>query len=157
MCRNLLVVNDGALDSVPDGVVVRVLNSNDPPACGGASASPALLWPPNHKLLPVAITGVVDPQGDEITITVTGVTQDEPTNGLGDGDTSPDAVIQGATLLLRAERSGAGNGRVYAVSFTATDPDGASCSGTVTVAVPHSMKREGAAIDDGQLYDSAQP
>jgi len=56
-------------------------------------------------------------------------------------------------LLLRAERAGGGgNGRVYVVHFTATDPRGATCSGTVRVIVPDSGS--GDAVDDGQLYDS---
>ena len=43
----------------------------------------------------------------------TPVTQDEPVNGLGDGDTGPDAVTLSDGILLRAERSGTGDGRVY--------------------------------------------
>jgi hypothetical protein len=43
----------------------------------------------------------------------TAVTQSEPLNGLGDGDTSPDAVLQGDSVLLRAERSGLGTGQRY--------------------------------------------
>lgn len=73
-------------------------------------------------------------------------------DGLGDGDTGPDAVIQGETVLLRAERSGTGNGRVYWVSFTAMDARGESCSGAVMVGVPHRARRP--PIDDGTRYDS---
>jgi hypothetical protein len=42
--------------------------------------------------------------------------------------------------MLRAERSGKGNGRVYQVDFTADDGQGGSCTGSVNVGVPHSMK-----------------
>ena len=45
-------------------------------------------------------------------------------NGLGDGDTCPDALLSGDTVLLRAERTGTGNGRVYRVTFSATDGRG---------------------------------
>ena len=47
-----LVVNDGELDSEPAEVHITVLNVNDPPACDLAQATPASLWPPNHKLVP---------------------------------------------------------------------------------------------------------
>ena len=58
------------------------------------------------------------------------------------------------TILLRAERSGNGDGRVYEVSFTASDGF-ESCDDTVQVSVPHS--RKSTAVDDGQAYDSTTP
>ena len=149
-----LLVNDGFLDSAPDEVVISVLDSNDLPACDLARAVPDVLWPPDHKLQEVSVEGVSDPQADPVTIRVTRVTQDEPVSGTSGGDSGPDAVLrdQGG-LLLRAERAGGGgNGRVYVVHFTATDPRGATCSGTVRVIVPDSGS--GDAVDDGQLYDS---
>jgi hypothetical protein len=106
-------------------------------------------------MVEVAILGVTDPNaGDVVTLGITGVTQDEPVNGLGDGDTSPDAVLQGSKVLLRAERSGTGNGRVYAVHFTASDGTD-SCTGLVQVGVP--KDRQMPVVDDGQGYNSLQP
>jgi hypothetical protein len=104
----------------------------------------------------VAINGVTDPNdGGVVTITPTGITQDEPTNGPGDGDTSPDARILGEKVLLRAERSGTGNGRVYRINFTASDQFSQSCSGSATVSVP--LDKNGSrAVDDGQKYNSLQ-
>ena len=92
-----------------------------------------------------------------MTTTITRVTQDEPVTGLGGGDTGPDAVIHGSKVLLRAERSGDGNGRVYRLYFTATNERGDSCTGPADVWVPKSLKPGlRSAIDDGQLYDSTQ-
>ncbi|MBJ6800279.1 PKD domain-containing protein [Geomonas propionica] len=151
-----LVVNDGlAASELADEVVVHILNVNDPPSCVNAQVVPGALWPPNHKLVPVTITGVSDPDNDKITLTITGITQDETINGLGDGDTSPDAVIQGDKALLRAERSGTGNGRVYRINFNAADGQGGACTGSVTVGVPHS--KNDAIVDDGQNYNALQP
>ena len=76
--------------------------------------------------------------------------------GLGDGDSSPDAVLQGDTVLLRAERAGNSNGRVYQVNFTADDGHGGQCTGAVTVCVPHD-RRPGTCVDDGQQYNATQP
>ena len=90
-----LVVDDGLGGiSDPDEVNITVQNINDPPACNLAQASLATLWPPNHKLVSVGMQNVSDPNNDQVSITITGVTQDEPVNGLGDGDTSPDAVLR---------------------------------------------------------------
>jgi hypothetical protein len=133
---------------------VAKISSTVPPTCNAAQANPAALWSPNHQFVPIAITGVTDPSGLAVKITVTGVTQDEPVNAKGDGNTSPDAVIQAGAALVRAERSGNGNGRVYQLSFKAENSQGGVCTGAVKVSVPHSMGKGATAIDDGQAYDS---
>ena len=60
-----------------------------------------------------------------MTITITGITSDEATGtdtGSGGATHSPDANGVGTSaFMVRAERSGDLNGRVYAVTFTADD------------------------------------
>jgi hypothetical protein len=136
-------------------VQIAVVNVNDPPVCSLAQASPNLLWPPNHAMAEVSIVGLTDSSNETIAITYRLVTQDEPTDGLGDGDSSPDAAVSGNNILLPAERAGGGDGRVYAVHFTATDTQGAHCSGMVTVTVPHDMHEP--AVEGPALYDSFLP
>ena len=41
------------------------------------------------------------------------------------------------TLLLRAERAGPGNGRVYTITVDSTDRAGNSTTSSVAVTVPH--------------------
>lgn len=150
-----LTVDDGFDGRATDAVTVFVQNLNDPPACHAALPSKPLLWPPTHKLHIVAIVGVTDPNKDWVTITITTATQDEPVSGLGDGDTSPDAVLQGYYTFLRAERSELGNGRVYQVHFAADDGTGWRSTGAVAVCVPQ-VEGNGC-VDDGQRYDSTEP
>ena len=152
-----LMVDDGFGGTSIDDVVITALDTNAPPVCAQAQPSEPYLWPPNHKLVPVTIVSVSDPDDEDVTITILSVTQDEPLNGLGDGDTSPDALIQGDTVLLRAERQGGGNGRVYWISFQADDGVGGVCTGTVAVCVPHDRGQGSNCIDDGQFYDSLGP
>lgn len=140
-----------------DQVDIKIVDVNDPPSCNLAQPTVAILWPPNHKLVPVGIMNISDPNNEQVSINITGVTQDEPVNGLGDGDTSPDAVLQGDKVLLRVERAGNGNGRSYRINFTATDAQGGSCSGFVNVAVPKDMKPGNSAVNDGQQYNSTVP
>jgi hypothetical protein len=144
-----------------DSVGLRTTTGgNLPPDCGPATGAHVDLWPANHELIPIdvlAATGITDPDGDAVTITVDSVTQDEPVNGTGSGDTSPDASGLGTgTAQIRAERAGNGNGRVYRISFAATDGRGGSCTGQLAVTVPHSQNGS-PAVDDGQSYDSTQP
>ena len=55
------------------------------------------------------------------------------------------------------KRDGGGNGRVYHISFTASDDHSNSCSGEVLVGVPKNQGNKGAPVDDGALYDSTDP
>ena len=132
--------------------------SNLPPDCSQAHAKDGMIWPPNHQMEPVVIEGVVDPDGDPVLIEVFGVTQDEPLNVEGDGSTCADAVIVDGQASVRAERTGdpniPGNGRVYFLSFVASDGQGGRCKGSIMVCVPHDMGQADSCIDDGQFYDS---
>src|SRR5205814_1044106 len=71
-----------------------------------------------------------------------------------------DGQIVDGHASVRAERTGTsgvpGNGRVYAINFTATNEAGASCSGTVQVCVPHDQG-DPSCVDDGQRYNSLGP
>ncbi len=130
---------------------------NQPPDCSEAFASPDRLWPPGHGLVEIAVDGVTDPDADPVTVTVLAPFQDEPTDGLGDGDTCPDVAGLGtSSVAVRAERSGRGDGRVYHLVFRAEDGRGGVCEGTVTVCVPHDRSGRGASCgDQGDEHDSS--
>ena len=132
------------------------LTHNRPPNVTVAYPSVEVLWPPNGKYVNVTVEGVTDPDGDN---TITGVTCDEPSasaEGAGGKKYAPDAMGVGTdTASLRAERSGEGNGRVYVVHFLAGDGRGEETTGSVTVYVPHDVRKgEFICVDDGQLYDA---
>src|SRR5215217_662817 len=140
---------------------VEFLDLSPEQACGGVAPSKALLWPPNHKLRTITLFGATDPDGDPVAIAITGVVQDEPVNGKGDGNTSPDVVAgpNADQVKLRAERSGRGDGRVYTVAYVAKDLSGASCSGSVTVTVPHDKRGHASKPSGGAVTapDQADP
>ncbi len=148
-----LTVDDGYGGRDSATVVVHVQNVNDPPNADAARPSQDVLWPPNHKMVAIRILGVTDPN-DNATITIDLVTQDEPTAGTGSGDTPVDAIVQSdGSVMLRAERQGNGDGRVYRIHFTASDLEG-SRSGVVTVTVPHDKRSP--AVDSGNHVVSTQ-
>ena len=108
------------------------------------------------------VLGVTDPDGDPVGMVVTAITQDEPVNGLGDGDTSPDGAGVGTdTAQVRAERAGTakvpGNGRMYHIHFEASDDKGGTCSGVANVGVPHDQRPGHVIVDGGELFDSTVP
>jgi hypothetical protein len=126
---------------------------NTPPVCSDAFASQETLWPPNHKFVAIEVLGVVDPDGNQVSITIDSIHQDEPVNGEGDGNTSPDGRGVGTeTARVRAERAGPGNGRVYHIGFTAYDGCDGFCSGEIEVGVPHDNKD--VPVDEGAAFDS---
>ncbi len=133
-------------------LLLETAPANSQPNCAAATPSIATLRP-NHKFVNINIRNVTDPDADPVTITITGITQDEPVDGKADGHTAPDGGGVGTpNALIRAERSGKGDGRVYAISFSADDGRGGACQGVVNVGVPKKERR--AVIDSGQRFDS---
>ncbi|HVL68357.1 MAG TPA: choice-of-anchor Q domain-containing protein [Vicinamibacterales bacterium] len=129
---------------------------NRAPSCSAATPSVALIWPPNHQMVPITID-VADPDRDAVQVVVTAILQDEPVDTAGDGRTAVDGDGVGtAVAQVRAERSGSpkvpGNGRIYEIHFRASDTAGASCTGSVTVGVPHDRAKP--VVDDEVRYDS---
>lgn len=154
-----LVVTDDfspiPLASSPDEVTIHVANVYDPPSCDLAYPSSSSIWPPNHKLVPVTLEGISSTQNLSTDILVYAVTQDEPINADDDGNTNPDAalMLQGNidSVLLRAERDGEADGRVYTIYFDAAN-EFESCSGSIQVGVP--LNRKSTAVDSGEAYSS---
>lgn len=71
---------------------------------------------------------------------IVAVTSNEPINGPGDGNTEPDWELftdEPLVVLLRAERAGGGNGRVYTIHVECMDASGNIGTDTVDVIVPH--------------------
>ena len=116
-----------------------------PPNIIDVSASPSVLWPPNHKMVAVEVSPTASDLCDTAppTCTITGISSNEAVNARGDGNTAPDWEITGdLTVNLRAERSGGGNGRVYTMTVGCTDASGNSSTRTETVTVPHDQGKK---------------
>lgn len=115
-----------------DSITVRVLEREPPPPeVANVSANPDELWPPNDKMIPVALSAV-----DEDGQPVPGCEIAEV--GINEGDPDNDVEVTGdLSLQLRASRSGAGDGRVYTIEVGC----GGSAAAT-TVTVPHDQGGE---------------
>jgi hypothetical protein len=102
-------------------------------------ATPDLLEPPNHKLIPIQV--FLDPARVGATgFELISKSSNEADEGLGDGDEPND--IQGWDLntpdtqgFLRAERSGNADGRTYTLTYRLFNDSGTLCK--VQVNVPH--------------------
>lgn len=132
-----LTVDDGYGGTSIDDVTITVRDKM-PPSIQLLSVTPVVLWPPNHKMIPASIMASASDNCDSsVTARIISVTSNEPEMGTGDGDTAPDWEITGAlTLLLRAERAGTGDGRIYTILLRATDSSGNLAEKTAQVLVP---------------------
>jgi hypothetical protein len=107
--------------------------------------SPEFLWPPNHKMATInALVTVTDPIDPDPLVILESITSNEPDDAPGSGDGNTVDDIQDAEFgtedyefLLRAERSGKGDGRIYTITYRVTNFTGNTSTGTATVTVPH--------------------
>lgn len=135
-----LGVTDTHGESGTDSMLVSVVDTV-PPVVGVVS-DPLVLWPPNHRMVTVALVisteDVCDPTP---LVSLASVTSSEPDDAPGDGDGHTDGDITlGAAdteVLLRAERAGSGTGRFYTIAYTATDSSGNPGVAEAGVLVPH--------------------
>jgi hypothetical protein len=107
-----------------------------PPQIVSITASPSVLWSPDHKMRAVTITVVAYDAADlSPTSHIVSVTSSQPVVGKGSGSTTVDWTITGPlTLQLRAERAG-GVDRVYTITVETVDASGNKTQSTVTVSV----------------------
>jgi hypothetical protein len=113
--------------------------SNPPPSISGVFASRTQLLLRLHQFVPVIVLYNAADACGPVTTSLS-VTSDEPVTGLWQGLaglTSPDwIVINEHIVLLRAERSWSGDGRVYTITIRAVDEAGGVATRNVTVTVP---------------------
>jgi hypothetical protein len=117
--------------SVPIPMVDR-----KPPRILSATATPAVIWPPNNTMVPVDIAVKVNGGCDpDPAVAIESVTSNEP-SGVGSGP-DPQWELSGPlSIKLRAARRGNGNGRTYTVKVRCTDHVGKYATSDVTVTVP---------------------
>lgn len=120
----------------------------------------AILWPPNHKLVPITVQiDVADDQDPHPTVQLLSISSNEACSdvtaaikatGQRSADPSTCNDIAGAafgtadnTFLLRAERFGFGEeGRIYTISYKITDAAGNETIATTEVRVPLNFSGE---------------
>lgn len=120
-----------------------------------ATASPNSLWPPNHKLVPVTVSGHVADASGGVPGTIRYTVTDEynpshPRTGTADVDPNGNYAF---VVPLQASRRGQDrDGRQYTIVVSAIDQAGNTGSATAFVVVPHDQGRHAGRgkTDDGQ-------
>lgn len=121
------------------------------PITGAVLASADTLWPPDHRMVPVAINAsalATHNPDTQLGITTVGIAEysrkaSSATAGeniYDENNFEPDYAINGnLTVDLRSERAGASTGRTYTITVRAADCSG-SYDFTTQVEVPHDQR-----------------
>jgi Concanavalin A-like lectin/glucanases superfamily len=131
----LTVTDNHGTSSQCTATVTVIPTGTGPATITSLTATPNVLWPPNHKLVPVTVTE--NGNCGAVTCKIVSVTSNEP---LAPWDYK---ITGNLTVELRASRLGRGNGRVYTITVHCTDAAGNVVTKTVTVTVPHDMGNGG--------------
>lgn len=106
------------------------------PVIAGMPKTGCTLWPPDDKLVQVALVTASDAASGLASFTVTGTSNEPP-------DKDPAIIITGGanqyTIQLRASRLGTGTGRVYTLNAVAKDMAGNTATASATCTVPHDL------------------
>ena len=111
--------------------------SCQPPVIETITTTPAVLWPPNHKMQAVTVTVVATATCHIARSRIVSISSNDSTalqtgkTGAGDYEITGDL-----TANLRAEKSPAGGVRVYTLTIECTDDAGNASTGLVTATVP---------------------
>jgi hypothetical protein len=130
-----LIVNDGWGGTASDTVNITVTDRS-PPSIKGLIAAPSLLWPPNHKMVDVAVDyNAIDNCGQPA-CQISSVTSNEPISN------SDYVIVDAHHVKLSADRLGAGTGRIYTITIGCMDPSRNPSNQAVIVTVPHDQGKK---------------
>jgi hypothetical protein len=126
--------NDNEKPGTYTGVIVPI--DTTPPTLS-VTLSPATLWPPNNKLVPVTATITVkDDYDSEPEIKLESITANETL--AADDIQDAQFFTDDRSFSLAAKRAGTNlAGRIYTVTYSATDASGNKATASATVIVPH--------------------
>jgi hypothetical protein len=147
-----LVVSDGVDRSEPATFELAVRDTIPPAAV--ATASPDLLWPPDGRMVPVAVSlGIADACDPAPAVALLSIASSEPEGSGRPGEDVSEADFgeDDRLVSLRAERRGGGAagepgagepgaGRTYTLSWRITDAAGNAAVVSVPVTVPHDRR-----------------
>lgn len=123
----LLVIDDNPapVDNTPPSITV--------------SLSPSSVWPPDGTMYAITATiSVHDDQDPNPTVKLVSITCNET---LEPGDVAADFGADSRTFSVRSTRLGQDkDGRIYTVTYSATDASGNTSTAQATVTVPHDQR-----------------
>jgi hypothetical protein len=130
----LTVTDSTGASSQCTGTVTLV--DNTPPTRPVTWVNPAVLWPPNGKMVDVTLNYNATDNCGQPACQISSVTSNEAISS------ADYAIMDAHHVKLRAERLGSGNGRIYTVTITCRDASDNSSDQAVMVTVPHDQGKK---------------
>jgi hypothetical protein len=125
-------VSDASGNMLSSNVPLSIVDTT-PPVINSLVASPNVLSPPNHQLVPITVSASVSDNCDAAPVTkIVSITCDQT---FSPGDIQ---ISGNLTAKLAASKGASGTDRVYTITVQSTDVSGNSSSGLITVKVPKS-------------------
>ena len=137
--QDAIYAPDAYRSSDHDPVLVGLETCDEiPPTIDAIYLTHDVLWPANHNYVDIDVNIFASDNFDtDIDVSLLSVTSNEPDNGDDDGNTVDDIeTVNDQLIKLRAERSGEGSGRIYTMTYQATDDCGNTATAEATVTVP---------------------
>jgi hypothetical protein len=133
--ENIIILEVTDKTGLTDSNEVTISVQDTTPPEFEMSVSPAVLWPPNGKMVKITPTYAVSDLCDEQPeVFIVEITMNEV------GNVNDDIQITDGYIFLRAERIGKGTGRVYTITYKAVDNSGNETVQSATVTVPHNHR-----------------
>ena len=131
------------------------VNDHTPPVLDAVAATPACLWPVNHKLVAYGLGSgfqyhVTDDCDPNPSVRIVDVQSSEA------GGKGPPFVFGDQGACLRAERLGTGSGRTYTLTVEARDANGNTAQSVVSVLVPKDATA-GCSVPPGAFVKDGDP
>ncbi len=130
LCGTVFDGDTPVLYWVEQGVAEEWVPDTEPPVIISAISTPDELWPPDHEMILMTLDVTVADNSGWAFWYIESVSSNQPEDGLGDGDASPDVIFDPEddlqALSLRRERSGnhPTETRIYTVTLKAIDMAG---------------------------------
>ena len=121
-------------------IPIPIEKGDTTPPTLAVNATPAMLWPPNNKMVNIAVSvATKDDYDPQPAIKLISITSSEAL--AGDDIMGADFGTDDRQFSLRASRAGNNlAGRIYTVTYSATDGSGNKSTASATVTVPHDQR-----------------
>ena len=118
---------------------VTVIVQDTVPPDFNLSVTPTILWPPDRKMIEITPAWTVSDICDESPeVLLVSITMNEGVDVINDWYANDNVQVSGNdSIYLRAQRSGAGDDRLYTITYKAMDDSGNVTVQSATAIVPH--------------------